>query len=266
MVLGAGNQSNWRSTEGLRTALSGLFVLVAVANVAAAFAFVHRAGLIDQISNGTVTLREAEQADDFVRTATFVALSLGLVTGVLFIVWQWRTAKNAAVVLRRRGARYGPGWSIGGWFIPLANLVIPVLVMQDLWRSSDPQSSPDGWRSRPRSALVGWWWVAFVVAGVASRGSRTTDSSALSEIKSADNAAAFGVVMFAVAAILAMLVVRSITARQIVLRASLAEESSGGSASSASDVRCITCGSEYISGTVLCADCMGTDFRSIAEP
>lgn len=28
-------------------------------------------------------------------------------------------------------------------------------------------------------------------------------------------------------------------------------------------VQCATCGSEYIAGTVLCADCMGTEFRPI---
>jgi hypothetical protein len=31
-------------------------------------------------------------------------------------------------------------------------------------------------------------------------------------------------------------------------------------------LRCASCGTEYIAGTVLCADCMGTDVRPIAEP
>ncbi len=31
-------------------------------------------------------------------------------------------------------------------------------------------------------------------------------------------------------------------------------------------LRCATCGSQYIAGTVLCADCMSTDLRSIEAP
>jgi hypothetical protein len=265
MLVDTGNQSKWRSTEGLRTALSGLFLLVVVASVASGVAHLHRAGVIDRISNGTATLREARRADDLVRTATLIALSLLVAAGVVFIVWQWRTAKNAEV-LGRTGARYGAGWSIGGWFIPLANLVIPVLIIQDLWRSSDPDPSLVGWRSRPRSALVGWWWAAIVLGGLAGRSANATDTSSLSDLRSAETRAAFGVLLFAVAAILAIAVVRTITSRQIALRASLAQTDSRDSAPWAAGVRCVSCGSEYIAGTTLCADCMGTDLQPIAEP
>ena len=43
--------------------------------------------------------------------------------GVVFIIWQFRHAKNAQVLGARGGL--GPGWAIGGWFIPLANYVLP---------------------------------------------------------------------------------------------------------------------------------------------
>ena len=67
---------------------------------------------------------------------------------VLFIVWQFRAAKNNEA-LDRRGARFGPGWSIGAWFIPLANLVIPVMIIQDLWRGATPSTERGdlAWRS-----------------------------------------------------------------------------------------------------------------------
>ena len=252
-----GNQFKWRSTEGLRTALTGLFVLVVVANLAEAFAYIHRIHVIDRLQDGTATVSDGQHADELVHTAGFVALSLVLTIAVVFIVWQWRTAKNAEI-LGRTNARYGPGWSIGAWFIPLANLVIPVEIMQDLWRSSDPESSPRDWRRGPRSVLVGCWWAAIIVSGLFGRG--TTDRSTLSGLRSADNRATFGVSMISVAAILALAVVRSITARQIALRASLADTNS-----SAAEVRCASCGKEYIAGTVLCPECLSTDFRPIAE-
>jgi protein-S-isoprenylcysteine O-methyltransferase Ste14 len=213
------NQSPWHPTEGLRTALTWLFVVVALTNLVSALAHFHRSGVIGRLRDGTATLREARRADDLVGAASIAVLSLILMAGIVFIVWQWRTAKNAAS-LGRTDPRYEPGWSIGGWFIPFGNLVIPVLIMQDLWRSADPESPRDDWRSGPRSALIGWWWGAFIVAGLISRTS-VFGRSSLSGLQAADTRASFGAVVAAIAAILAIAVVRSLTARQTALRASL---------------------------------------------
>ena len=265
MFADTGNQSKWRATEGLRTALSGLFVLVVVGCLASGFAHQHRASVIARIKAGTATLREAQHADDLVRAATLVGLCFAVATGVVFILWQWRSAKNAEA-FGQTAARYRPGWSIGGWFVPLANFVIPVLIMQDLWRSSDPHLSPEDGRRRPRSALVGWWWAAFVVACWAARGADATDTSSLSDLRAADNNATLAVALLAVAAILAIAVVRSITARQVALRVWRAESDWSSASASGAGVRCATCAAEYITGTVLCPDCLGTDLQPIAEP
>ena len=67
-------------------------------------------------------------------------LALFVATATVFIIWQFRSAKNNEV-LGRIHPRYTPGWSIGGWFIPFANLVIPVRIFQDLWQGSDPENA-----------------------------------------------------------------------------------------------------------------------------
>ena len=67
MFAETGNQSKWRATEGLRTALSCLFVFVVLASVASGFAHLHRASVLTGITAGTATLRDAQQADDLVR-------------------------------------------------------------------------------------------------------------------------------------------------------------------------------------------------------
>jgi Domain of unknown function (DUF4328)/Protein of unknown function (DUF2510) len=85
---------------------------------------------------------------------------------VLVIIWQWRSQTNASA-LGRTGARFSPGWGIAGWLIPVANYVIPYLVFQDLWRSSDAASAPGTeWRSRPGSPLVSSWWIAYVIGTI----------------------------------------------------------------------------------------------------
>src|SRR5262249_59654694 len=54
--------------------------------------------------------------------------------------------------------------AIGGWFIPIGQFVIPFLVMDDVWRGSDPSIArgDPGWR---RSSTLGaiWAWLVFVV-------------------------------------------------------------------------------------------------------
>ncbi len=85
-------------------------------------------------------------------SSLFVVVQLVIV--VLFIVWMFRAAKNNEA-LGRSNARFGPGWSIGSWFIPIANLVIPVLIVQDLWRGAMPRvpAATRGGATRP---VRGW--------------------------------------------------------------------------------------------------------------
>jgi Domain of unknown function (DUF4328) len=218
-------QSPWHPTKGLQTALTVLFVLTAVGSSISALVHAHRNTVIDRIKDGTATMSQAQRADDFVRATSLALLSLFVTTAIVFIVWQWSTAKNAGS-LGRTAARYGPGWSIGSWFIPLANLVMPVQIMQDLWRSTDPRSSADDWRNGPRSVLVGWWWGAFLVASLISR-TISEHGSSLAALQAADTRASLSAVVAAIAAILAIGVVRRITARQAALRDSLREAGSG---------------------------------------
>jgi hypothetical protein len=137
---------------------------------------------------------------------------------VLFVIWMFRAAKNNEA-LERRGARFGPGWSIGSWFIPFANLVIPVLIVQDFWRgsSSDHARGDPGWRRASASALVGWWWAAWIVSIVrfAYSGSGLHSSSSLDDIETSNTVALVGVSLLAIAAVLALCVVRALSRRQL---------------------------------------------------
>jgi len=256
--MGADTRSRWRSTDGLRTALTGLFVLVVVVNLVGAIAYNHRIQVIDRFRSGTATVSDGQHADDLVHVAGLVGLSMVLVIGVVFIVWQWRTAKNAEF-LGRVDARYTPGWSIGAWFIPFANLAIPVMIMQDLWRASDPESPRDVWRQGRRSALVGWWWATMLVAFFFGRW--TEDRSTLSALRSADSRAIVGLMITSVGAILALVVVRRITARQLALKTLLVD-----AGSYPAGVRCASCGAAYIAGTAVCPECSSTDLRPTPAP
>jgi hypothetical protein len=163
-------------------------------------------------------LQRANDADDFVSgSAAFYGLTQ-LVIVVLFIIWQFRAAKNNEALDRPR-PRFTPGWSIGAWFIPFANFVIPVLIMQDLWRGATP-STPRGdptWRSAKGSWLIGVWWAAWLISllrfGASNAGLH--DAASLDDIKNSNTVALVGVVATAIAAVLAAFVVWNLSRRQL---------------------------------------------------
>jgi lysylphosphatidylglycerol synthetase-like protein (DUF2156 family) len=94
---------------------------------------------------------------------TFIQSVSVLATVVLVIVWMYRIAAN----LRKlgRSGTWGPGWAIGGWFLPPMLYVIPLLMFRELWHASDP-STPLGanWRSKRFHPVLIAWFVLYSVA------------------------------------------------------------------------------------------------------
>ena len=210
----------WRPLSGLASALTVLFTLDALAGLFAVGSIANRLNVINDFENGNFGLdiaKRAQDADDLAKAAAAIYGLLGLATAVVFIIWMWRAAKNNEA-LGRMNPRFGPGWSIGGWFIPIANFVIPILIMQDLWRGSDPGVSrgDPGWRTSRGSGLFGWWWAVWLLGVVrVFVGSDNADSNhSIDDIKRSNQVALFSLVAYVAAAVLAISVVRKLTARQ----------------------------------------------------
>jgi hypothetical protein len=196
--------------------LTGLFVVAAVVALVRAAAMGTRLHALDDVDAAAFASR-ARGADAFVDVTDVAFALVALAIIPCFIVWCWRAAKNQDV-LGRTPQRLGSGFAIGSWFIPLANFVLPVLVIQDLWRGSDasiPRDDPR-WRIADRSWLVGWWWGLFVVPLVAFAGA-PADQRHFKEaaVRGANLVALFGMLSAAGAAVLAILVVRRLDARQM---------------------------------------------------
>ncbi len=94
-----------------------------------------------------------------------------LVTAVVFLVW-FNKAYKAVASRGATGTRWSSGWSVGGWFIPFANFVIPKLVMNEIDRISYPANDtpPIGetWKSRPRLTSSDLWWASWILANIAT--------------------------------------------------------------------------------------------------
>jgi hypothetical protein len=86
--------------------------------------------------------------------ALIVLALLGVVSAVLYLVWIYRASANLWVLPGRRD-RMRPGWAVGGYFIPLANLVMPYLGMRNL--------------TAPIRGGAGLWWAGLLIGEGLSR-------------------------------------------------------------------------------------------------
>lgn len=95
-------------------------------------------------------------ADNTAANVAVVWLLAYAVTCVMFLTWSWRARANAELLcpLPHRLSR---GWVIGGWFVP----AFPLIVLEDVWRTSRPDVPGVGHaRALPRALLVHYWWYA----------------------------------------------------------------------------------------------------------
>lgn len=148
---------------GLTVAVCILFGVVAIIHIALMFHHMSTLRLLER----PIGFAEANEHDR--RQGLLAMLSLGglLVLVIVYCVWIHRAYSNL-YLFGARGLRYSPGWAVGGWFIPILNLVRPVQVMQEIWRASSPAVRPDepsAWQAEGLSPRVGFWWAVYLFSG-----------------------------------------------------------------------------------------------------
>jgi Domain of unknown function (DUF4328) len=218
-----------RSARGLATAVTVLILLMAVLCLARAGAHANRASQLDDLRDGRGAFVDGlalADADDDVALSNGLYIVGVIVTGILFIVWQYRHATNArSLSYRVDGLK--PGWAIGGWFVPVANLVLPGLQIFGASRESDPDLPvPPGARRGRGSGIVVLWaavnGVALVVDRVGAAMFPDHDDYVpagdlerrLADAVAGDRIVAVASALFVVAAILASVMVNRLTVRQ----------------------------------------------------
>lgn len=79
-----------------------------------------------------------------------------LVTGVVWVVWQYQLARSAPTALRR-----SPGMHVASWCIPFVSYWFPFQNMTDLWRSYGSVRKQHGEVNGPPFLL---WWLCWILA------------------------------------------------------------------------------------------------------
>lgn len=147
------------------------------------------------------------------RTLTMFALAY-IAAGVVFMCWQFRHARNAIALAGPGGL--GPGWAIGGWFIPGAAAVLPAI---EVYQSSR-RSSPPGRGRRLRAVgdgLLVVAWMASLSVGLWATVRAGLDDVSVFHVPDLHDRLAFarvGGVLLVVSGMLAVVMVASFTRRQ----------------------------------------------------
>jgi hypothetical protein len=85
---------------------------------------------------------------------------------VLLLVWM-NKAHKATQTLFHGHRNWTSGWTIGGWFIPAANVVIPMLVLSEIERIAGTLRTPPSGTvvgNLRSSSAIGWlWWIGLVL-------------------------------------------------------------------------------------------------------
>lgn len=85
-----------------------------------------------------------------------------VLTVVVFCVWLYRAYKNLpALGNARESLNYSPGWAVGYFFIPFANLIMPYRAVKEVWQKSTPVEEGEdpalAWLKGPPALLPAWW-------------------------------------------------------------------------------------------------------------
>jgi hypothetical protein len=197
---------SYEPLDGRRQAVLVVFVAIALISVTALISDLLEINLMDRVIAGaSVTRADLIATDNRQGIVGLIQLASLIAGAIVFIRWLSAAYRNVDVVAP--GARrFGHGWAIGGWFVPILNLWRPKQVVNDVWRAGETR---DAAHTEP-GIVVGLWWAAFIISNFLSDAGTRIFSGNLTPEKTRS-----GDVMLAISdgldiagAILAILVVR----------------------------------------------------------
>lgn len=84
---------------------------------------------------------------------------------IVFLMWIHRVYKNLRAV-HVQGLKHSPGWAVGWYFIPIANLFKPYVVMKEIWKSTFHADGTGSWKDKKAPSLMLIWWLTFIIGNI----------------------------------------------------------------------------------------------------
>jgi hypothetical protein len=105
--------------------------------------------------------KQAEPAEAVLLVGQFLLFIAAFVAALRWIY----LANSNARALGAQDMMVSPGWAVGWFFVPLMNLVMPFMMMRELWKAS---AKPSDWQLEPAPAAILLWWVLWVASAITS--------------------------------------------------------------------------------------------------
>jgi hypothetical protein len=213
---------SFKRIDGLSRVLRALLtigIVVDVVNIVVTFLEIQT---LERFKTVFVGLQEVNDAFDRSRVVGIVVAVAYLSTILVWLIWQHRGQSNLHALAIPR-LTFSPGWAVGWWLIPVANLWKPFQTVRELWKASD---GDERWRGSPTWSVIGWWWACWVVFNILYNTTIRLYGSASATVDSyiiGDRISIVGDLVSVVAAVLAISIVRSVTDRQTRLEQVVAD-------------------------------------------
>ncbi len=91
------------------------------------------------------------------------AVFVGLAALIYLVVWMGGALRNLPT-FNALGTKY-KDWYCWSCFIPILNLFLPMLILQEIWKGSDPSNlDSSGWKKCPASKLIYAAWISVLAS------------------------------------------------------------------------------------------------------
>ena len=94
--------------------------------------------------------------------ASLASIAAFLASAIAICMWIYR-AHSSLREAGREDLEFSPGWAVGWYFIPLANLVMPFKAMRELWNESHLSADSYGGEA---PGNLGMWWGTWIISGI----------------------------------------------------------------------------------------------------
>ncbi|HSE15626.1 MAG TPA: DUF4328 domain-containing protein [Pyrinomonadaceae bacterium] len=140
-------------------------------------------------------------------------LIIYVTTVVFFCMWLHRVYKNLRAFNSWARLEHSPGWAVGSFFVPFANLVIPYRAVKEVWVKSGPPG--EAYLSEPDTpARFPVWWTFWLAAAFSGNISMRVSLNENIPQETATLVSIIAGLLSLVAAVFAYLVVDAIDKRQ----------------------------------------------------
>ena len=148
-----------------------IFAQVLISAIALGSGFMELELLHRVSSGGFLTdfeLEDAVEAND--ARQQFVGIGqivIFILSGILILRWIHRANHNIRA-LGAQDMKFTPGWAIGWYFVPFANLFKPFQAMAEIWQAS---TDDDEWARKEHPLHLKMWWILWLASGLLSNAS-----------------------------------------------------------------------------------------------